>query len=146
MSTEATEAETGMQADARRKVWTRGERATISGIKDRAIELLSDAGVDAHRVNFPFAIHHRVVVRSVRRGFEGRTHLRAREVSDLLEAWSRENGGAEIYAWQAVALSSDALAAKCRIVLPDEIETAIDGLLVDRGLGFVRHVRRLLAA
>lgn len=146
MSTEATEAEGGMQAAACPKIWTRDERATISGIKARAIELLSEAGVTAHRVNFPFAIHHRVVVRSIRRGFEGRAHLRAGEVSDLLEAWSRENGGAEIYAWQAVALSSEALAAKSRIALPDEIDTAIDGLLVDRGLGFVRHVRRLLAA
>jgi hypothetical protein len=146
MSTEATEAEGGMQADACRKVWTRDERATISGIKARAIELLSEAGVTAHRVNFPFAIHHRVVVRSIRRGFEGRAHLRASEVSDLLESWSRENGGAEIYAWQAVALSSDALAAKNGIALPDEVDTAIDGLLVDRGLGFVRHVRRMLAA
>jgi hypothetical protein len=146
MSTEATEAEGGMRTDACRKVWTRDERATISGIKARAIELLSEAGVTAHRVNFPFAIHHRVVVRSIRRGFEGRAHLRASEVSDLLEAWSRENGGAEIYAWQAVALSSDVLATKSRIALPDEIDTAIDGLLVDRGLGFVRHVRRLLSA
>lgn len=146
MSTEATDPEDRTRAGARRKVWTRDERATISGIKARAIELLSEAGVTAHRVNFPFAIHHRIVVRSIRRGFEGRAHLRASEVSDLLEAWSRENGGAEIYAWQAVALSSDALAAKSRIVLPDEIDTAIDGLLVDRGLGFVRHVRRTLAA
>ncbi|WP_447703062.1 hypothetical protein [Methylobacterium fujisawaense] len=146
MSTEATDPEDRTEAGARRKVWTRDERATISGIKARAIELLSEAGVTAHRVNFPFAIHHRVVVRSIRRGFEGRAHLRASEVSDLLESWSRENGGAEIYAWQAVALSSDALAAKNGIALPDEVDTAIDGLLVDRGLGFVRHVRRMLAA
>ena len=128
------------------KIWTRGERATIRAIKERAIEGLSGAGIPVDCVGFPFATHHRIVVRTVRRGFGGRTHLRAKEVSDLLEAWSREHGGAEAYAWQAVGLASDALAAKCMRQLPDDLDGAIDRLLVDRGLGFVRHVRRMLAA
>ncbi len=107
---------------------------------------LSAAGIPLDRVGFPFATHHRIVVRTVRRGFEGRTHLRANEVSDLLEAWSRARGGAEAYAWQAVGLASDALAAKHQRRLPEELDGIIDSMLVDRGLGFVRHVRRLLAA
>lgn len=128
------------------KIWTRGERATIRAIKERAYEGLSGAGIAVRRVGFPFATHHRIVVRTIRRGFEGRTHLRAMEVSDLLQAWSREHGGAEAYAWQAVGLASDALAAKHGRRLPDDLDEIIDSMLVDRGLGFVRHVRRLLAA
>lgn len=146
MSTEATTSEAVIHAAPCIKVWTRGERATIRSIKERALDGLSDAGIAVHRVGFPFATHHRVVVRTIRRGFEGRTHLRTMEVSDLLEAWSRDHGGAEAYAWQAVGLAADALAAKSQRRLPDDLDGAIDRLLVDRGLGFVRHVRRLLAA
>lgn len=145
MSTEATPSEAVIDVAPCTKIWTRGERATIGAIKERALQGLSDAGIQVRRVGFPFATHHRIVVRTIRRGFEGRAHLRAREVSDLLEAWSRENGGAEAYAWQAVGLASDALAAKHRLRLPEDLDGIIDGMLVDRGLGFVRHVRRLLA-
>jgi hypothetical protein len=146
MSTEATPSEAVIDAAPSVKIWTRGERATIRAIKERALEGLSNAGISVHRVGFPFATHHRIVVRTIRRGFEGRTHLRAMEVSDLLEAWSRDHGGAEAYAWQAVGLASDALAARHRRPLPDDLDGIIDSILVDRGLGFVRHVRRLLAA
>lgn len=146
MSTEATTSVAVIDAVSGMKIWTRGERATIRAIKERAFEDLSHAGIPVHRVGFPFATHHRIVVRSVRRGFEGRTHLRAMEVSDLLESWSREHGGAEAYAWQAVGLAADALAAKHDRRLPEDLDGIIDGMLVDRGLGFVRHVRRLLAA
>jgi hypothetical protein len=146
MSTEASPPEAVIDVASGVKIWTRGERATIRAIKERAYEGLSAAGIAVHRVGFPFATHHRIVVRTIRRGFEGRTHLRAMEVSDLLEAWSREHGGAEAYAWQAVGLASDALAAKHGLRLPGDLDDVIDSMLVDRGLGFVRHVRRLLAA
>ncbi|ACS43265.1 hypothetical protein [Methylorubrum extorquens] len=125
--------------------WTAAERSTIAGVKVRAVEALLRADMIFDSIGFPFALHHRIVVRTVRRGFEGRTHLRSREVSDMLDEWARSRGGAEIYAWQAVALAADAVAERSGRALPPEIDGSVESLLVDRGLGFVRHVRRLVA-
>lgn len=146
MQTEEPYGREGTGAAPAARTWTPAERAAVAGVKERAVEALLEAGMTFDRIGFPFALHHRIVVRTVRRGFEGREHLRAREVAEMLDAWARTNGGAEIYAWQAVALAADAVAERCGRSLPPEIDAAVDGLLVDRGLGFVRHVRRLVVA
>lgn len=126
------------------RTWTVAERAAVAGVKARAVDALLAANMTFDRVAFPFALHHRIVVRTVRRGFGGRAHLRSREVADMLEAWAWRHGGAEIYAWQAVALAADAISGRSGMPVPAGIDEAVDGLLVDRGLGFVRHVRRLV--
>lgn len=144
MPADGAAGETGLGAAAAAPGWTVAERSAIAGVKARVVEALLAADMRFDRITFPFAIHHRVVVRTVRHGFEGRAHLRSSEVAHMLDAWARSRGGAEIYAWQAVALAADAVAQRCGRALPCEIDEAVDGLLVDRGLGFVRHVRRLV--
>ncbi|MFC6046625.1 hypothetical protein ACFPYM_02105 [Methylobacterium hispanicum] len=122
------------------------ERSAVADVKARAVDALLAANMTFDRVAFPFALHHRVVVRTVRRGLEGRTHLRSREVADMLEAWAWHHGGAEIYAWQAVALAADAISGRSGLPVPAGLDEAVDARLVDRGLGFVRHVRRIVEA
>lgn len=75
-------------------------------------EALVAAGFPAGDDRFPFLRHHAAVRALVRGGFEGRRSLRHSEIAGLLAEWSTAHGGAEPYAWQAISMAIQSMAAE----------------------------------